>query len=369
MLKIQFLGEVKFILDGKDISKQVSNKSVALLLILMIKDGHRCNRRELYNLLWPKSEEDAAKYNLRYNLWLLKKLIPSWGKEEIPFLEANRDYIFIHEDYPFQCDLMQILASRPEQIDALDRLEELEELFIGDILAGSCFPGCDELNELVIMQQYALENKQLTLLEKLVQFYYGKNMKTQCLDMLNKCDKLDPYDESNAKIRMQLLLDEGKFNEAMRFYQQFTSMLSQDIGLPPSVELKRLAEDIKLPKTSLMPDQVLRIQVDAIGEIDGYLLSQIVGQLLAQKLINLADFLSPAQIEDLAYIQWRAGDCPKNGSSTSRIVEAFCALIDGLIAAGKSLHVSVNAGGSPDRISRATLQMLSQKYEQTFLFH
>lgn len=369
MLKIQFLGETKFVLDNKNISKQISNKGTALVLILMIKKEHRCNRRELYSLLWPKSEEEAARYNLRYNLWLIKKLIPPIGAEKIHFIETDRDYVFLNRAYPFRCDLMEILTTRPEQIKTLDQMEHLEALFQGDLLAGSSFPGCDELNELVIMQQYSLENKQLVLLEKLVKFYYENNMKRQCLAILGKCERLDPYDENNAKIHMKLLLEDGRFSEVTRFYQQFTSMLAQDIGLMPSDELKKLVEGIKLSKVDHLSEPLLQIRVDTIGEIDGYLLSQIVGQMLSQKLVNLEDFLSSAQIGDLAYIQWRAGDCPKNGSSMPRIVEAFCALIDGMIAAGKRLQISINPGCSPDRISKATLHMLAKKHGQSFLFH
>lgn len=82
MLELNFLGKVRIKLDDQDISSKVSSKSAALLAVLLLQKHKKIDRDKLAGYLWPESAEDAAKYNLRYNLWQLKKLLYSAVQEE-----------------------------------------------------------------------------------------------------------------------------------------------------------------------------------------------------------------------------------------------------------------------------------------------
>lgn len=73
-LKIKLFGNVTLTLNGTDITAKLSSKSIAIICILMLQKDMRISRQELINYLWPNSSEDAAKYNLRYNMWQQKRL-------------------------------------------------------------------------------------------------------------------------------------------------------------------------------------------------------------------------------------------------------------------------------------------------------
>lgn len=79
MLEIKLLGELQLSLNGEDLTSSISSKCAALIALLMAHKNHRMSREELLGYLWPESSEDAAKYNLRYNLWQLKKAL---GEEQ-----------------------------------------------------------------------------------------------------------------------------------------------------------------------------------------------------------------------------------------------------------------------------------------------
>ena len=76
MLEITLLGKTKISFDGEFLDKQLSTKAQGLIYLLIAHKGKFLSREKIMTYLWPDSSEDAARYNLRYNLWQLKKLIP-----------------------------------------------------------------------------------------------------------------------------------------------------------------------------------------------------------------------------------------------------------------------------------------------------
>ena len=93
-----------------NITDKLSSKSQALIAILMTKKRLRCSRKELIGYLWPESSEEAAKYNLRFNLWQLRKTICVQPSGQ-PFLIITRDDCQINEKYSYQCDFRQIIEA------------------------------------------------------------------------------------------------------------------------------------------------------------------------------------------------------------------------------------------------------------------
>ena len=154
MLKLKFLGQLKMEYDGKDLTSQVSGKSMALLAILLVERNHQASRRKLISYLWPDSDQEAGRYNLRYNLWQMKKLIPQELSGE-HFLIITKDTCRINERFAYTSDLGRILSAQVEHTDDPSELESLYSLFTGDFFGEQTFHGCDEFEEMVV-RRYAL---------------------------------------------------------------------------------------------------------------------------------------------------------------------------------------------------------------------
>ena len=90
MLNICLLGKTNFEYKGRNISDQLGTKAVALICLLVTNQNKYLSREKIITYLWPDSNEDAAKYNLRYNLWQIKKCIRINSDGE-QFLHVDKD--------------------------------------------------------------------------------------------------------------------------------------------------------------------------------------------------------------------------------------------------------------------------------------
>ena len=69
MLYITFMGGPRFLLDGADVSDQISNKAAAIIALVLVRATRQMRRSDIISYLWSESSDDAAKYNLGFNLW------------------------------------------------------------------------------------------------------------------------------------------------------------------------------------------------------------------------------------------------------------------------------------------------------------
>lgn len=356
MLKLKFLGEIKIQLDQEDISAKISSKGAAMVAILMMQKNKRISRRELLGFLWPESTDDAAKYNLRYNLWQLKKLIPPDGQGE-HFLIVTKDFCKVNEAYDFQCDLRQIVEADIDNISDISSLEGLRELLAGDFFENQYFSGCDEFEEMIIMQRYSLENKKLSLLKKMIAVYFDQNLQDKCLAALADCEEMDPYDEENAEKRLLILTSRGNYRDAVRYYQRFCNKLAFDIGVEPSETLKGLAGQIRNQEKKAAT--VYHLDTRCMKTVECYWMSSVLRALAQIADLRLADYLSPGQMADLSYIEREFGDQPAF-TSLARVVDSFLALLTGLCQDQKSMEIKIENPEDMDQVSMEVMALLRE---------
>ena len=121
MLNISFLGKSKFEYDGKGLEDQLGNKAVALICLLILNDKRYLSREKIVGYLWPDSNIEAAKYNLRYNLWLIKKNICEDANGNL-FLRVDNDCCCINKKYEFECDILDIVNFKPSKEDTVESI-------------------------------------------------------------------------------------------------------------------------------------------------------------------------------------------------------------------------------------------------------
>ena len=69
--QLSFLGPVRFVRGGQDVELKIG-KAQALLAYLAVT-GEAQAREHLLDLLWAESHPDAARKNLRNNLWRIRR--------------------------------------------------------------------------------------------------------------------------------------------------------------------------------------------------------------------------------------------------------------------------------------------------------
>ena len=71
-------------LDGADVSDQISSKAAAIIALVLMRETRQMRRSDIISYLWSESSDDAAKYNLRFNLWQIKKALVQADGESLP---------------------------------------------------------------------------------------------------------------------------------------------------------------------------------------------------------------------------------------------------------------------------------------------
>lgn len=356
VLKFRFIGKTEIEYAGEDITERVSGKSRALLAMLLTLGERGASRSRLMGYLWPESSESAARYNLRYNLWQLKKNFD--GEEEEPFIIVTRDKCRINEKRPYFCDFKAVLEGDIEELKDAESLEELAELFRGDFFEDCYYAGCEELNEMIIMQRYNLENRKLLIFRKLAVMYFREGRKELCLDRIRICEELDPYDEQTAEMKIRILVNSGRYSEAIKYYNTFYGRLAVDVGVQPSQEIKDLIAGIK--EAASVDSAGIRVEADGLKNVDFYFLSQILKQLVNLPDFRITDYLDEESIKALSAVQSALGK-PERQAHPARIAEGFVTLLCGVCSGDRKLTVCLKAGDGADRISSEILSLVREK--------
>ncbi len=245
MLNICFLGKLKFEWDGASIEEQLGAKAFALICLLILNKNRYLSREKIIGYLWPDSNEEAARYNLRYNLWLIKKNIGTDEKGR-RFLSIDKECCGINKEFDFTCDILNIMKFKPGKDDSIESILQLKQLFRGDFLEGCYFNKCDEFNELIIFERINFEQRKVKILKRLVELYEKEKSYEVCLETINEILEIEPYDEEMVCKILDIYIKCGKRAAAVTYYNQFSNQLAGNLGIAPSDRLRNKYNEIRL---------------------------------------------------------------------------------------------------------------------------
>lgn len=181
MLNIHFLGKTRMTYKGKPVYEQLGAKSYALISLLILNENRYMSRDKIIGYLWPDSNDDAARYNLRYNLWLIKKTIQVDENGET-FLQVDKETCAINEAYAFRSDVCDVIEFSPSNKDTISSLLALKERFEGDFLEGCYFNKCDAFNDLIIFERINFEKRKVKILKRLAELYEIEKRYEECIE-------------------------------------------------------------------------------------------------------------------------------------------------------------------------------------------
>lgn len=307
MLKISFLGKLHFEYRELNITDKVGIKTAALIALLMLQENKQMSREKAIAYLWPDSNEEAAKYNLRYNFWLLKRLIGEDDKGE-NFLNIDKDYCGINPKYNFKCDILELLSFESNKDYKLEKLLEIKNILCGDFFEGHYFNNCDDFNELILFERNNFENKKIKLLKKIAQAYEELKKYEESMNVLNEIFKLDPYSEETAVKALNTYCLNQDRSGAIKFYKSFSNKLISDLGIRPSANLVSKYNEIKLEKIEEPLEKFNKIQLDTI-EINTYCIQGVDYFWISEVIENISKYdnfkfliFNEYILKDLAYI-------------------------------------------------------------------
>jgi DNA-binding SARP family transcriptional activator len=224
--------------DPKATKRQfrLEKKSAALLAYLALEGPTA--RSRLAKLLWPDTEEEDARNNLRQTLLRLRKRL---GAEYV----EGRDTLRLRAD--LDMDLLQLRAALKARDDA--RIV----LFDGELLEDEEYRDCDELTEWLEQWRQELKEKWLGAMQREAERKEQERQYLAALDNTWQMLKRERTYEPAFQIQMRMHFKMGNRTAALEAYRQCKEVLKSDLQVTPSEETSRLAHTIEISEPPRQP--------------------------------------------------------------------------------------------------------------------
>ena len=379
MLSIKLLGHTEIWHNGKDISSDLSKKTIALLFLLIVNEGKYLTKDKIALYLWPESSEESSKYNVRYNLWMLSKTIPKDLKGN-ELIISDKNSCTLNNDYALDCDLMSIMKCDCENAKIKELSEIVEKAFSGDVLEGWFINKCYDFNELILLYRMQLERKQLMILQALSKKYYKNGQLDRSLAVLKIAEQFDPNDESIAACTLKTYSALGDRVSGINYYKNFESRLWKELNIMPNDELQNLYDSLFSTNISCTETQIKKSESKNIS-LYGFGIASIEWSLVSCIIDSLCDALpetaiskvDPEIISELGFINKKIiikyNEISNNKINTAndvpyiRIMQAFSNILE---VAGEKyrIDIEIEAFDDADNISKEVINYISKVHKE-----
>ncbi len=327
-LNINLLGNVEIYYNGELINNKLSAKSIGVLAILLCNEYKKVTREKLAYMFWPESFE-TANYNLRYNLWNLKKVISN-DENDNEFIISDNKYCYINQDYNFNSDITYLENINKEKSSDINTLKKLKELFRGEFLENFYFKECDDFNDWIFYQRSIFQKLHIQTLNKLLDQYLNLNVYDSAKDTLEEILLINPYDEESHYKLMNLLINNKESNLAIIHYKKYQTSLREDLNIFPQKKIKDLYlklinnknnEEINHSKKVLKDGNniIIRINEYADSSVNYFAMSDLLEKLMLSFKKNILQGIPKIYLCDACLIQPSFYDLVNNYSNTELI--------------------------------------------------
>lgn len=380
MLELFFLGNLKILYRGKDITTQLGSKACALIFLLMESKGKGLSREKIIAYLWPDSKEEAARYNLRYNLWEIKKIIKEDADGNL-FLLSDNNTCKINDTYEYGCDFIEAACFDRKKEYTMAELLHFRSLFSGELYEGAFFKGCEELNNLILYRRIEFEKLKVQVMESMAELLAQEENYEGEIEVLQEILKVDPYNEEIAGLVMEAYCRIGKRAEAVNFYRTFSNTLAFSINIAPGEVLTEKYRQIqdgaqyeafvrreRKVKDSATVSAEERVCITCMEGIPYFWLSALLKNLkelhgdLLYKVLDERDVFCLGSIQQEFWKSELAG----RDSSTLKDVNIMNACVKALsaVASHRSLIIETRQGEYMDQVSRAFVRYMKATAEE-----
>lgn len=237
-ITIHVLGGISITREGRHLEDKLSHKSLAILSLLLTASQMRMAKARVTALLWADSDPDAAKSNLRFNLWSIRKII---GVDEHgeDLILSDREFIRLNPRYPFESDILAVKAFKNgSDMDAAD-LVSLRQYFKGEYMEGFYLDDCEEYAEIILMERMTCQNIRADILEAVHDRLVAQGDLRDAVQIMLETLRIDPFDETCACRILQHMKALNQITQAIGFYQDFAIRLRKNLNIAPSEQLQK----------------------------------------------------------------------------------------------------------------------------------
>jgi DNA-binding SARP family transcriptional activator len=259
LLRIRLLGPPEASLDGVLLRFEI--KKALALLCYLAAEGGRHPRRELAKLLWPESEEQRARADLRAVLHKLRKNLGEDsahdGVARFFVIESGRLGL---EPWGIDLDLEAFeaavsLASSETSLggrsaaggrrDLIGQLQGDLELYRGEFMEGFSLKDAPEFELWLEAERARWRRVFGELCERLSHLEGEEGLIEEAIGTARLCVRHAPSEEAAQRRLMELLSSAGESERALLAYEGFRNTLGRAPGSEPSSQMQELAARLR----------------------------------------------------------------------------------------------------------------------------
>ena len=242
--KIFLLGNPQVYVNKENINDKLSSKALALLLYLAANRGKKFSRDKLAEMFWGESGYESSSYNLRYNLWALKKVIDDNSNSE-KLIISDKNSISINPNVDCYIDIDEYTDFDFNiENTGIDKLIFLKNLYRGNFLESFIIKKCFDFNDWIFFEREKYQRIYFKVLDNLLNRYSKNEDFQNSIELLNEMIKINPLNEDLYEQLIRNYLKIGDRNRAMHVYKKCISTLREELNISPKESFKLLYNEI-----------------------------------------------------------------------------------------------------------------------------
>ncbi|HEY6541495.1 MAG TPA: BTAD domain-containing putative transcriptional regulator, partial [Ktedonobacteraceae bacterium] len=268
-LQIKVLGSPEVHHDGRAL-KFRSRKVLALLLYLAV-EGRRVTREKISVLLWPESDEAAARATLRRTLADLRGALDESPahthlvieRDALAFAFTPGDELDIRAvDAAFDL-LRHPIPARDQAAERdilLQRLQQAAQAARGAFLEDFAPGDAPEFEDWISEQRAVLQRRISSIYERLAHMQAEQGDVPAAIETIIGWLAHDPFEERAYQRLMSLYFTVGNYSAALSAFENCRRMLAEEFNAKPLPETLALAERIRINFTNRSRNVILSDQ-------------------------------------------------------------------------------------------------------------
>jgi DNA-binding SARP family transcriptional activator len=224
--ELDLLGHWQLRLAGEPVEVAPRQQRILSALALL---GTR-PRGVLAELLWPTAPETKAAGNLRTGMWKISHDLPG-------VLSASHDSLALAPrvvvDWHRLQDRMSVIQSSVTPPDAAD---------IAALESAVLLPGW--YDDWAISEQERANQRRLVALEALAEKFLAAGDGSHCAEAAGVAAAIEPLRESPVQLLVQGHIATGNYYPAVKAFEDFRTLLTDELGVEPSPRLQTLIAEI-----------------------------------------------------------------------------------------------------------------------------
>lgn len=227
-IRVKFLGNPEIYFENTKVEIQ-QKKIQALFLYLLFNES--CTRDELTSVFWCEYDEESARRNLRNSIYKLKSIID----KDIITTKGNT-YIQINPEFNVSRDIDIFITENSEV-----RLLEMNEfVFLDKFYINHCI----EFEKWVTSITNVYEKMLVDRLRNGLKNSIKANDTRYIEEFSKKIILIDPCNEPAYRSLMNICVNRGSYNEAIRLYKSLEKHLREELDIEPEEETSELLKNI-----------------------------------------------------------------------------------------------------------------------------